>query len=96
MNMMVSLDKEVNGFDGGTGGGHAGKKICEEAIEDISEEIDVVKPFNHVRDKVVYQQRMRTLWAGGQEGGRLCDDNLQRFLNRNSENYEEDRLRRPY
>ena len=96
MNTMVSLDKEVNGIDGGTGGGHAGKKICEEAVEDILEEIEVVKPFSHDRAKVVYQQRMRTLWAGGQDGGRLSDENLQRFLSRNAENYEEDRLRRPY
>ena len=96
MNMMVSLDKEVNGIDGATGGGHASKKICDEAIEDISEEIDVVKPFSHDREKVVYSQRMRSLWAGGQEGGRLSDANLERFLNRNCEHYEEDRMRRPY
>ena len=96
MNMMVALDKEVNNIDGGTGGGHAGKKVSEEAIEDIVEEIAITQPFSRDRKKVVYQQRMRTLWSGGQEGGRLCDASLQRFLDRNSENYEEDRLRRPY
>ena len=96
MNMMVALDKEVNGMDGGTGGGHAGKKISEEAIEDIVEEINLAQPFSRDRERVIYQQRMRTLWSGGQEGGRLSDTNLQRFIDRNSENYEEDRLRRPY
>ena len=96
MDMMVSLDKEVNGMDGGTGGGHADKKIKEEALEDIKEEIEIAKPFSHSRKKVVFQQRMRTVWAGGQEGGRLSDSNLERFLDRNAESYEEDRLRRPY
>ena len=72
--------------------------VCREEVskEDIKEEIEIAKPFSHSRKKVVFQQRMRTVWAGGQEGGRLSDSNLERFLDRNEESYEEDRLRRPY
>ena len=95
-NEMVRLDKEVNNVDGGTGGRHADKKISEEALEDIKEEISIVQPFSRSRKKIIFKQRMRTLWSGTQEGGRLSDTNIVRFLDRNARSYEEDRARRPY
>ena len=95
-NEMVRLDKEVNNVDGGLGGGHADKKVSEEALEDIKEEISVVKPFCHTRKQITYKQRIRTMWSGTQEGGRLSDKNIHRFVKRNQESYEEDRARRPF
>ena len=94
--MAVCLDKEVNGIDGGTGGGHADKKLSEDNINDIMEEIEITNPFSRRRPKIVFKQRMRTCWSGGHAGGRLSKENRERFLERNKNHYEENRLRRPY
>ena len=94
-NMMVSLDKEVNGIDGAKGGGHADLKLSEEQIEDIDEEVERADAFGRSK-KVVFKQRMRGMWSGGESGGRLCDANIVRFLQRNRFNYERSRLRRRF